>query len=407
MNGLFGRFAAMIYGPTLLYGLAEGALLPLLPVITASRGASIAEASLLAAVLVGGRVIGNVPAGWLVFRIGERLTIVAAAAVALASCGGIVVSASFSGLMASVFAIGLCGAAFGLARHSFMTTYTPLPQRARALSVLGGSARFGAFIGPFAAALLLGWFSTERAVVGLFACCLLAIIALVLLAKEPPRPAGRDGGEVAAPVGRSRPSAPRRRGIFATAWRFRRSLVQVGLPAAALSAVRNTRAYALPLWGFAIGLDAQTIALMVGLTGAIELALFYTGGQMMDRWGRLWAVLPAMTLMSGSFIALMLSSGLPGQIVWYVVCSVIAGIGNGLSSGALLTIGADLAPARDPASFLGAWRMVTDTGGASASLIVSAVTAVSSLPLAVGVIGGLGLLGAAGFVRFLPRRGRS
>ena len=41
---------------------------------------------------------------------------------------------------AAVFLLGFCAAAFGLARHAFMTTRVPIDFRARALSLLGGSA---------------------------------------------------------------------------------------------------------------------------------------------------------------------------------------------------------------------------------------------------------------------------
>ena len=41
-----------------------------------------------------------------------------------------------------------------------------------------------------------------------------------------------------------------------------------------------------------------------------------------------------------------------------------------LSSGILLTLGADIAPPNEPAAFLGSWRTLTDAGGAVAPLIV-------------------------------------
>ena len=78
-------------------------------------------------------------------------------------------------------------------------------------------------------------------------------------------------------------------------------------------------------------------------------------------------------------------------------------MGNGLSSGILLTLGADVAPQDDPAAFLGSWRTLTDAGGAIAPLLVSAVAAVVSLSVATGVIGVIGLAGAAGFIRWVPR----
>src|SRR3546814_19930070 len=78
-------------------------------------------------------------------------------------------------------------------------------------------------------------------------------------------------------------------GVFRTMWRFRGVLGRLGLAAACLSAVRSARQVVLPLWGVSIGLDAQTIALVVGVSGAIDFALFYASGQVMDRFGRPWA----------------------------------------------------------------------------------------------------------------------
>ena len=52
-------------------------------------------------------------------------------------------------LAVDIFLVGLAIAIFALARHAFMTTYVPIAYRARALSSLGGTFRFGYFIGPF------------------------------------------------------------------------------------------------------------------------------------------------------------------------------------------------------------------------------------------------------------------
>ena len=139
-----------------------------------------------------------------------------------------------------------------------------------------------------------------------------------------------------------------RTGVFRTMWRFRRVLSRLGLAAASLSAVRSARQVVLPLWGVSIGLDAQTIALVVGISGAIDFALFYASGQVMDRFGRLWAALPAMMLMGAGFIALAFTHDLDSAAMWFAMFAAVLGVGNGLSSGILLTLGADVAPARRP-----------------------------------------------------------
>ncbi|WP_431799657.1 MFS transporter [Microbacterium kunmingense] len=423
---VLGRFAPMIYGPTLLFALGEGAILPLIPVIAARLGADVATAALVASALVVGQLCGNIPAGYAVARIGERLTMVIAGLLSLAGVVGMALAPGLGVFAASVFLIGFCAAAFGLARHSFMTTRVPLSFRARALSLLGGTFRLGMFVGPFVSAGLIALFGGEAASIWFFGVCLAAVIALVLLGPDPERPlviadaradasgpaphAGDAGGgetDTGEPVATGpvpvRGARGPREGVFRTMWRHRAVLSRLGVAAASLSAVRSARQVVLPLWGVSIGLDAQTIALVVGVSGAIDFALFYASGQVMDRFGRLWAALPAMLLMGAGFLALSFTHDLASADMWFAMFGAVLGVGNGLSSGILLTLGADAAPPEDPAPFLGSWRTLTDAGGALAPLAVSAIAAAASLSVAAAVIGVVGFVGAGAFARWVPR----
>lgn len=405
------RFAPMIYGPTLLFALGEGAVIPLIPVIATRLGADVPVAALIAAALVVGQLCGNLPAGWAVARFGERITMGVAGIVILAGLVGVVLADSLAVFAAAVFLIGFCAASFALARHSFMTTRVPLHFRARALSLLGGTFRLGMFVGPFVSAALLGIFGDESASIAFFAICQVATILLVFLGPDPERAVtgeaavGQDtvdAEDTGEPVTGSVP-AVERTGVFRTMWRFRGVLARLGLAAASLSAVRSARQVALPLWGVSLGVDASTIAVVVGVSGAIDFALFYASGQVMDRFGRLWAALPAMILMGAGFVALSFTHDLPNAEMWFAMFAAVLGVGNGLSSGILLTLGADLAPPAEPAPFLGSWRTLTDAGGAAAPLIVSALAAAASLSVAVGAMGVIAGLGAAGFARWVPR----
>ncbi len=410
------RFAPMIYGPTLLFAVGEGAVIPLIPVIANRLGADVALAALVAAALVVGQLCGNIPAGWAVARFGERVTMGVAGIVVLAGLLGIVFAQSLAFFTAAVFLIGFCAASFALARHSFMTTRVPLTFRARALSLLGGTFRLGMFVGPFISAALLAVFGTETASIMFFAVCQVATILLVFFGPDPEKavPVGagsptrrgggdsRDAEDTGEPVTGAIPTVERV-GVFRTMWRFRGVLARLGLAASSLSAVRSARQVVLPLWGVSLGLDAGTIAVVVGVSGAIDFALFYASGQVMDRFGRLWAALPAMILMGAGFFALSFTHDLSSAAMWYAMFAAVLGVGNGLSSGILLTLGADVAPPTDPAAFLGSWRTLTDAGGAVAPLIVSALTAVASLSVGVGAMGVIAALGAAGFIRWVPR----
>lgn len=425
---VLGRFAPMIYGPTVLFAAGEGALLPLLPVLAARLGADIAVAGLVASALVVGQLVGNLPAGWAVARIGERLSMAIALGIALIGVAGALLAPHIGALMASVLLIGLCAAVFGLARHSFMTMRVPLAYRARSLSLLGGTFRLGMFVGPFIAAALLAIFGTEDAPLLFFGVCLVATALLVLLGPDPEArmaaedarkgrtdvpalhssddrdvdPEGVDHEDTGEAVTGSIPVAERV-GVLRTMQQNRGVLARLGLAAASLSSVRSARQLVMPLWGLSIGLDASTIALVVGISGAIDFALFYVSGQIMDRFGRLWAVLPSMVLMGGGFLALSVTHDLADAAMWFAAFAMVLAVGNGLSSGILLTLGADVAPTANPAPFLGSWRTLTDAGGAMTPLLVSGITAVWSIGGAVALVGVIGIVGAAAFSRYVPR----
>ena len=421
------QFGPMVYGPTVLFALGEGAVIPLIPIIAAQLGADVATAALVASAIVVGQLCGNIPAGWAVARIGERLTMAIAGVLSLGGVIGMALAPSLGLFAVAVFLIGFCAAAFGLARHSFMTTRVPLPFRARALSLLGGTFRLGMFVGPFVAASLLALFGDAHATIWFFGGCLVATVLLVLFGADPEeRFATTDGAatdradfsaeDTGEPVTgaiplrragrRDAPATPRSgpgTGVIRTMWRNRRVLSRLGLAAASLAAVRSARQVVLPLWGVSIGLDAQTIALVVGISGAIDFALFYASGQVMDRFGRLWAALPAMLLMGAGFIGLAFTHDTAQSAMWFAMFAAVLGVGNGLSSGILLTLGADVAPPTEPAAFLGSWRTLTDAGGAISPLLVSGIAAVTTLSIATGFVGAIGLLGALAFVRWVPR----
>ncbi|MFE6736817.1 MFS transporter [Microbacterium sp. NPDC057650] len=389
----------MVYAPTLLFSIGDGAIIPLIPIIASRLGADVALAALVASAIVVGELVGNLPAGWAVARLGERWTMLVAGLVSMCSAVLMLLSSQLWAFTASVFLMGFCAAAFGLARHAFMTTRVPIAFRARALSLLGGSNRLGVFIGPFVAAVLLGLFGAPDAAIWFFLVCVGATVVLVAFGPDPEKEYVPASMAASAPAPRSAPGT----GVIRTMWNNRQVLARLGVAAAALSAVRSTRQVVLPLWGVSLGLDAQTIAIVVGISGAIDFALFYASGQVMDRFGRLWAALPATVLMGLGFLALAFTHELDSATVWFVALGGVLGLGNGLSSGILMTLGADTAPQSEPAAYLGSWRTLTNAGAATAPLVVSAITAATALPIAVGVMGAVGLLGAAGFLRWIPR----
>ena len=393
--------------PTLLFSIGKGAIIPLIPIVANDLGASLAVAGLIAAMIMVGQLIGDIPSGWVVARIGERNAMIGASLLSIGAVLICIMAPNPFVLGVGIFLIGLATAVFGLARHAFMTTYVPLAYRARALSTLGGIFRAGWFIGPFIAAGLIRLTGNTESVFWVFVVCCLGAATMLLLLRDPSSTFGT-ADAAAPPDGATRsagekPAAAESDGLFRTIWNNRAVLGKLGTGAGLIGAMRAARTVILPLWAVSIGIDEPDIALIIGIAGGIDFALFYASGQIMDRFGRMWTALPSMIGLGAGHLALAFTHDLPTSVEWFIAVAMFLSLANGIGSGLLMTLGADLAPKNNPAPFLGAWRFTADLGGAVAPLAVSGLTALVSLSLASGVVGVFGLFGAVVLGRYIPR----
>ena len=402
----WGSIALPALLPTLLFSIGEGAIIPIIPIAADNLGATLAIAGLVAAVLTLGELFGNIPSGWLIARVGERPAMIGAAGLSVVGLVICVIAPNPVALSFGILFVGLSTAVFALARHAFMTSFVPLAYRARALSTLGGTFRLGYFIGPFITAAVIHLTGTASSAfwIHIIACLGCAIVLITL--PDPTttfgtvatvRLAGRDMREGEALV--EQESA----GLFRTIYNNRKVLSQLGLGAALIGALRASRQVILPLWAVSIGLADTNTAIIIGIAGAVDFALFYTGGQIMDRYGRLASALPSMIGLGIGHLVLAFTHDLSANTAWFIGAAMLLSVANGLGSGILMTIGADLADKSNPAPFLGAWRFTGNSGGAIAPLLLAGITAVASIAVAAGVMGVLGLLGAGVLVRYLPR----
>jgi len=104
------RFGPMVYAPTVLFAIGEGAVLPLIPILASNLGADVALSALIASLLVVGQLVGNLPAGWAVARFGERVTMIAAGSLALVVSLTAALVPSLPVFAGAVFLIGSCAA---------------------------------------------------------------------------------------------------------------------------------------------------------------------------------------------------------------------------------------------------------------------------------------------------------
>jgi MFS family permease len=384
------RIAVKVYSPSLLYGLGLGAVTPIIALSALERGANLATAALIVTLVGVGALLSNIPAAMLTTRFGERLAMVFAAG--WASMGMVLgIVPSNIGLFAvGVTMLGMAGAVFNLARQTYLAEAVPLAFRARAMSTLGGVMRIGVFIGPFAATLAMKWLGIAGAYwVGMAAMFIAMVVCFRIpeLASRAPLAAGqsRAGGSMWS--------------IAKDQWRI---LLGIGLGIVCITAVRSTRQVVLPLWGENLGLDAATISLIYGVSGAIDMLIFYPAGKVMDKRGRVWIAVPCMVVMGMALFLLPMTNGVPAMMA----VAMLLGFGNGIGSGIVMTLGADYSPVAGRAKFLGLWRLMSDSGAMAGPVVLAALVATATLSAGIWAIGGVALLGAGIFGYFIPRTNR-
>jgi len=391
------RIAIPAFGPSVLFGTATGAMMPVIALRAAELGASPALAGFMAALVGLGGLVSNLPAALLTARIGERRAILAASV--LGAFGGLVclTVAQVWWLAMGVVLLGAVSAVFMLARQGYLTERVPYVMRARALSTLGGSSRIGVFIGPFLAAGCIQLWGL-RGAFWVVVAAMLATGAVTLFYPDLPTVDADKHAEKSAdnPKPRLTPPAPTLLQVLRSHLPVLRTL---GVGVMLVMMLRACRQVAIPLWGTHLGIAPATVTLIYGLTAAVDMLAFYPAGSIMDRYGRLWIALPSSLTMGLALVLMPLLASGPAS---YVAVCLLLGLGNGISSGLVMTLAADAAPPNARPQFLGLWRLLGDTGACSGPFILSGLTASLSLGAGIASIGLTGLAAAAVFWRWLP-----
>jgi MFS family permease len=383
--------AVSAFAPATLFGIAEGAMVPVIAASCFARGASTAVAAVVAALLGIASFATNIPSGVLATRVGERRAMLVAAvitAVGLILCipdlGRSAGSLAVYGL--GVFCIGSASSVYVLARQAYLTEMVPVPMRARALSTLGGTMRIGLFVGPFIGAGAV-------ALIGLAGAYCVGIAAILIAAAIVVRVPDLELSEAK----RAASADVHTMDIVRRHWHV---LVTLGMGVLALSAIRQTRQSVIPLWAHHIGLSPSTSSLIYGVAGAIDALTFYPAGKVMDLYGRRAVAVPCVVIMSLSFVLMPLTRGAPALLA----VGMLMGFGNGIGSGIVMTFAADTSPEIGRLRFLGVWRELADAGAGIGPLILAAVTALAGLGAGLIVSGGaVGALAAGALWRWSPR----
>src|SRR5690625_3155740 len=398
--------AFQIYAPSLIYAIGLGAIMPAIAAASTRFGVSLALAASTVTLIGIGSLMANAPAAQLASRAGARWSLIISAFVGslgvtlawsmVAGWFPLAAPTDFAGYTVGILMIGMAGAGFNLARQSYLAVAVPISHRARAMSLLGGTLRIGSFVGPFIGAAAQTAMGIQGAfAVGAVSMGVAVVVSLFIQELTEPDVSGASGPESTTTNPIEIVTNPTMTSLAKQHWRV---LLSSGLGVLCLTALRASRTAVIPLWAEHIGLSPAQASLIYGVAGAVDLIMFYPSGVLMDRKGRR---VVAVTCLTGLAIGTAVVP-LTWSSAWLMVAAVLIGLGNGFGAGIVMTLGADYSPSVGRAKFLALWRLLSDTGMLTGPLLISAVTAVSSLAFGIWAIAALGFVGAGIFARTLP-----
>ena len=382
-----------VYAPSFLLSMGQGVLIPVLPIFARDTFQS---GDLLVGFAIAARHFGtmgfDVPAGILINRFGLQRTMISG--VILFGISSIIagLSGSFSILLFSRLLAGASFALWSISRHAYIASVVPNESRGKALSLFGGLGRIATIIGPLMGGILAEFISIRSP---FFFQGIIAFITLILIIRTSVNYELTQRKTTDGYLGDFKNTFLDHKNAYLTA----------GIAAISLQFLRASREIVIPLWGDNIGLRKDEIGYITTLSFAVDSMMFPIAGYIMDKFGRRFTGIPAFMILGFS---LLLIGTIDSPLLFLtgystlIIASILSGIGNGISSGLVLTLGSDLSPPDNKGGFLGIWRLISDGGGAAGPTVMGIVANSFSLAIASYSSGFIALIGIF-FLRFLVK----
>ena len=386
--------------------------------LSTQLGASAAIVGLAGSMLGGGRMASSLPSGICVGWYGPKRVLpigafIAMCSVLLAGSTGWIytlppvynatnainatstetttsASASDSNSQAAaqiIYIVSVLGVGFGfgfyfIGQHTFMSTTVATKSRGLAFACTGGTWRIGGIFFPIISGFLGKNLGLRLSILTLAVFPVLAGTLIVIC--MPSRSVYRSRTDSIDSIvetkkekehqkqAQKKKKKRTKKNCCTLAYQFRSKLFRVGTFVALLSIVRSGREILIPLVGLHLKQDIVNISIGSTASYVCGVSMFPLSGFIMDRFGR---------KVSGSIAVFIFGIGftLLGSSISFETfiagCSVM-GLGNGLSSGLVMTLGGDLAGViekKNRGPFLGVYKLVGDSGSLLGPVIAGSV----------------------------------
>lgn len=378
-----------LYLPSLIFSISQGILIPILPLYASEAGFSYALIGLILAGESIGMLLGDLPSGVLIQKYGKKNVMILGLGLTAISTLSLFWAKAFLVIMLLRIIAGVGAAMFNVSRFVYLAEFVTIIKRGRASALFGGIKRIGTFIGPIIGGVVAAAYGL-RAPFILYAVCLSPVLFIVLNSVRSSDKTIIDHGF---------PLRLNINHLISTLKSQSKTLMTAGTGNFFMMMVRSVPAVIIPLYSAdVLGLDVQEIGFIVSMSAAVDMLFFYPSGVIMDRFGRKYAIIISLFVLSIGIAAIPFTNTFQGMLL----AAMVAGFGNGIGSGTMLTLGADLASPKTRGEFLGAWLFIGNFGSMSGPLIVGVIASIFFFGQAALVIAGTGLLGIFTFALFVP-----
>ncbi len=305
---------AILTAVSFTVALGFGIVAPDIPAFARHFGVSTASAASVVSAFALLRVLGALPAGWLVDRFGAHRVMAAGISVVAVSSILAGISGSFVQLIVLRGIGGLGSAMFSVSAQTLLLVSVPGEQRGRASGLFSGGFLVGGISGPAIGGLLAAW--SLRAPFFIYGGLLIvpAVIAAAVL-RDPPRRDVRHSRRVPplAGIGRALRSRAYR---AAAAANLADGFGAVGVRAAIVPLFVRDSLHRSAVW---TGIGFLVVAVL-------NAAALLPAGRMADRLGRRPVIIAGCSVSAAGMAMLALLPGLGG----YLAALAILGVGSGL-----------------------------------------------------------------------------
>ena len=358
------REVAVLSAVAFCVALGFGILAPAIPVFAKSFGVSATEASAVISVFALMRLVGAVPAGWLVDRIGERSVLITGLSIVAVSSALAGFSTTFGQLLGFRGIGGLGSAMFTVSAMALLLRSVGPEQRGRAAGAFQGGFLLGGVAGPAVGGLVTGIsirlpFFVYAVTLGAAVVVVVTMMAHTHLREKDPTAPGLTDPEDAKGWRQLVHALRNRAYVTALAVNLGNGFTSFGL-----------RSAIVPLFVvYSLGLKPSWTGYGLLAAAAVQAVLLLLAGRMADTRGRKPALVIGTCATMIGFVALALTGAIPA----FLGAMAVLGVGSAFLSSAPAAVVGDVTGGRRSGPMVATFQMMSDVGAVAGPLIAGMI----------------------------------